>query len=196
MSLTLYYSPGACSLADHIALLEGDLAHDLVRVDLDSKRTEDGRDFTAINPKGYVPVIEQGGEIFTENAALLQMIAEEAGSMLPQSGPPRYRVLEAVAFITTEVHKSFAPLFADGSDEEKAAARDKLSGKFDTLASMLGDGEFIAGDAFSIADCYAFVTLLWAGNKDVGIPPSLEAYRERLHERASVKAALESEGLA
>ena len=196
MTLTLYYSPGACSLADHIALHEAGLDHDTVKVDLEKKTTEDGRDYKEINPKGSVPAIGKDGKIFTENAALLQMIAEEAGGkMLPASGDARYRVLEAVAFITTEVHKSFSPLFGNGSESDKAEAKKKLDGKFEQMAHMLGDSDYLAGDEFSIADCYGTVMTLWAKNKGIDRPQSLVAYRDRMFERPSVKAAMKAEGL-
>lgn len=196
MTMTLYYAPGACSLADHIALKETGVDHELVKVDLKTKRTEDGRDFRAINAKGAVPDIERGGEVFTENAALLVMIAEESGKLLPPSGDARYRVLEATAFITTEVHKSFAPLFGGGSEEAKTAARETLAGKFAHLAEMLGDGDFLAGGALSIADCYAFVMTLWADNQKIELPASLAAYRDRLGQRPAFRAAMQAEGLA
>ena len=195
MSLTLYYSPGACSLADHIALEEAGLDYDTVKVDLKSKKTEDGKDFTQINPKGYVPAIDTGDGVLTENAALLVMIAERSKKLLPASGMERYRVLEAVAFITTEIHKSFAPFFHGGSDEEKEEARKKLAKRFEQLQAASPDGDFIASKDVSIADCYAIVMLRWAKSQNVPIPHELKAYDERMRQRPGVRAALEAEGL-
>jgi glutathione S-transferase len=195
MSLTLYYSPGACSLADHIALKEAGLPHELVRVDLKAKTTEDGRDYKDINPKGSVPALQDGDEVFTENAALLIMIAERAGQLLPKEGASRYRVLEAVAFVTTEVHKSFSPLFKGASDAEKEKAKEALADKFAFLSRMLGEDEYIAGPSFSIADCYAVVMLLWADKMGVAVSDRLGFYRGRILSRPAVEQAMEAEGL-
>ncbi|EMD83398.1 glutathione S-transferase N-terminal domain-containing protein [Pacificimonas flava] len=196
MSLTLYYSPGACSLADHIALKEAGLPHELVHVDLKAKTTEDGRDYREINPKGAVPALEENGQVFTENAALLIMIAERAGQLLPKECAARYRVLEAVAFITTEVHKGFAPLFKGASDADKEKAKETLSDKFSHLSQMLGEDEYVAGPSFSIADCYAIVMLLWADKMGIAVSDRLGFYRGRILSRPAVEQAMEAEGLA
>ncbi|MGB7405041.1 MAG: glutathione binding-like protein [Pacificimonas sp.] len=195
MSLTLYYAPGACSLADHIALKEAGLDHDLVKVDLGAHKTEDGRDYYEINPKGAVPAIDRDGEVLTENVALLIMIAETSGKLLPADGLMRYRVLESAVFITSEVHKSFAPLFQDGTDDAKAQAKEKLSKKFELLSGWLGDDGFIVGEAMSIADCYLIVMCLWATKMGIELKPNLLAYLTRMSSRDAVKAAMSAEGL-
>ncbi|MGB3721994.1 MAG: glutathione binding-like protein [Pacificimonas sp.] len=195
MTMTLYYSPGACSLADHIALAESGLDYDTVSVDLKTHKTEDGRDYYDITPKGAVGAIETGGEVFTENAALLVMIAEKSGKLLPKDGTMRYRVLEATVFITTEVHKSFAPLFQGGSDAEKQAAREKIGKKFDHMETMLGDKAFLVGKEMSIADCYAVVMLFWATSQKIDLPPKLAAYMTNIVARPAVQTAMKAEGL-
>ncbi len=195
MSMTLYYAPGACSLADHIALLESGLDHDIVKVNLKDHTTEDGRNYYDVTPKGAVGAIEMDGDVFTENAALLIMIAEKSGKLLPKDGAPRYRVLEATIFITTEVHKSFAPLFQGGSDEEKKKAREKIAGKLEHMAEMLGDRAFLVGEEMSIADCYAVVMLFWATNQKIDLPPKLAAYMTNIVARPAVQTAMKAEGL-
>ncbi|MEE4349613.1 MAG: glutathione binding-like protein [Pacificimonas sp.] len=194
--MKLYYSPGACSLADHIALREAGLDFDLVKVDLDTKTTEDGRDYREINPGGSVPALDVDGDLFTENAALLIQIAERSGKLLPADGAGRYRVIEAVAFIASEIHKGYKPLFKDASSERQAEAKDELADKYERLAAMMGRDDFIAARSFSIADCYAFVMMRWAKDKSVAVPEALEAYRDRIAARPHVKAALEAEGSA
>ena len=195
MAWTLYYSPGACSLADHIALAESGLDYDTTKVDLKTHETEDGRDYYDITPKGAVGAIGRDGEVFTENVALLIMIAEESGKLLPASGHERYRVLEAAVFITSEVHKSFAPLFQGGSEDEKAKAKEKLGKKFAHLSDMLGEDGFLVGTDMSIADCYAIVMCLWATNMKIDLPANLAAYLTRMMARPAVRTAMQAEGL-
>ena len=122
--MILYFAPGACSLADHIALHEANLTFDRVKVDLKTHTTEDGRDFTKINPKGYVPALAlEGGELLTENIAILSWIADQAPALAPSGALGRYRLLETLAFISTEIHKSFKPFFTPGAaDVDKAKA--------------------------------------------------------------------------
>ena len=145
--MKLYYSPGACSQAPHILLHEIGLAHDAARVDLRSKTLEDGRSYLQVNPKGSVPALElDNGEILTENAVVLQYLGDRAGSdVLPSIGSfSRYRVLEIVNFITTELHKSFAPVFSrDAGDETKRFFREQIRGKLDYMDGKVGAGPFV-----------------------------------------------------
>src|SRR5579864_1069587 len=109
-AMKLYLSPGACSLADHIALHEAGLDFDRIKVDLKAKRTEDGRDYSQINPKGYVPALEfDDGEVLTENIAILSVAADKAPALTPAGQFGRFRLLEMLAFISTEIHKAFKP---------------------------------------------------------------------------------------
>jgi len=198
--MKLYYSPGACSQAPHILLHEIGLAHDAARVDLRSKTLEDGSSYLEVNPKGSVPALElDNGEVLTENAVVLQYIGDRAGSdVLPSIGHfRRYRVLEVVNFITTEVHKSFAPLFnRDAGEETKRFFRDQLRHKLDYLDGKIAAGPFALGDTLTIADPYLFVMTRWA-DAMLGLDSwqNLAGFHERMLGRASVRHVLRFEGL-
>jgi len=192
----LYFAPGACSLADHIALHEAGLTFDLVKVDLKSHTTPDGGDFAKINPKGYVPaLVVADGEMLTENIAILSWIADQAPALAPQGKLGRYRLLEALAFISTEIHKSFKPFFAPGSTvEDKAKAAETISKRLNLLAGQL-DGAYLFGPHVSVADAYLFVMLAWAKKNGVGISPTLAAFFDRMSARPAVQLAMREEGL-
>ena len=195
--MILYYSSGACSLADHIALHEAGLAFDRVRVDLKTHTTEDGRDYTAINPKGYVPALElPGGELLTENIAILSWIADQAPSLAPGGDLGRYRLLEALAYISTEIHKSFKPLFTPGSTEaDKVKAKETIAKRLSLFEDRVRDG-YLFGNDFSVADAYLFVMLTWAKSNAIEVPPGLTAFADRMSARPAVQMALKHEGLA
>ena len=195
--MKLYYSPGACSLADHIALHEAGLAHELVKVDLKAKTTADGGDYTAINPKGYVPALtlDDAGGTLTENIAILDYIAGQAPQLMPQGTLAHTRLLETLAFISTELHKSFGPFFQGGGDAEKQKAADKIAQRLDYLAGNM-PGDYLFGDSFTVADAYLFVMLMWAKKFELAVPEPLPAYFDRVRARAGVQGALEMEGLA
>jgi glutathione S-transferase len=198
--MKLYYSPGACSQAPHILLHEIGLSHDAARVDLKSKMVEDGRSYLQVNPKGSVPALElENGELLTENAVVLQYLGDRAGSgFLPSVGEfRRYRVLEMVNFITTEVHKSFAPLFnRQAGAEIKHFFREQLRHKLDYLEDKIGAGPFALGQDLTIADPYLFVMTRWV-DAMIGLDnfPNLSAFRARMLERPSVRHVLRFEGL-
>ncbi|HEY8003587.1 MAG TPA: glutathione transferase GstA [Phenylobacterium sp.] len=195
--MKLYLSPGACSLADHIALHEAHLDFDRVRVDLKAKRAEDGRDYDQINPKGYVPALQlDGGQILTENIAILSWVADQDPSLAPGGPMGRYRLLEMLAFISTEIHKGFKPFFKpDASDAEKAAAAEVLGKRFALIAQNLKD-DYLFGARFSVADGYLFVMCLWAQKNGLDLPDPLPAFVARMKGRPAVRLALEHEGLA
>jgi glutathione S-transferase len=199
----LYMKPGACSLAPHIALKETGLPFDTVQVDLAAKKTGDGGDFLAVNPKGQVPTLAlDDGGILTENAVILQYIADHApgASLLPPAGSlERYRVQEWLNFIATELHKGFSPLFRPTTPEDyKPVARDNLAAKFAYLDRHLAKNSFLAGERYTVADCYCFVMGTWA--KRVGIDlatwPNVAAYMARVGDRRAVRDTLAAEGLA
>jgi glutathione S-transferase len=152
--MKLYYSPGACSLAPHIAASEAGLDLTLEKVDLREKRTENGRDYLSINPKGSVPALElDGGEVLTENAVVLQYLSEQApqAGLLPRDGIERWRALELLNYIATELHKGFAPLWNPStSAEARQTTVDALSKKFDFLERQLGGRRYLLGDAFTL----------------------------------------------
>ena len=198
--MKLFYSPGACSQAPHILLHELGLSHDAERVDLKSKILESGGSYLDVNPKGSVPALElDNGEVLTENAVILQYLGDRAGSeVLPQMGDfRRYRVLEMVNYITTELHKSFAPLFNPAAgDETKKFFREQIAKKFDYVERVIGAGPFVMGETMTIADPYLFVITGWA-DAMIGLTnwPNLTAFRERMLQRPSVRHVLRFEGL-
>ena len=198
--LTLYYSPGACSQAPHILMHEIGLSHDAVKVDLKAKTLEDGSSYLEVNPKGSVPALQlENGEVLTENAVVLQYLGDRAANdVLPPVGDfRRYRVLEWVNFITTELHKSFSPLFSpDAGGETKTFFRHHIAKKLDYVEAQLGSGPFLCGDELTLGDPYLFVMTGWA-DKMAGLDnwPKLTDFRERMLERPSVRHVLRFEGL-
>jgi glutathione S-transferase len=199
--MKLYYMAGACSFAAHLALREAGADFALVRFDKKSQRLEGGGLLDEVNDKGLVPVLElDDGQRLTEVAAVLQYIADRAPER--QLAPPagtmeRYRLVEWLSFLGTEVHKLFWPLFHDGTDEESRKAREILSARFAWIENKLGDRSFLVGETFTVADAYLFTILTWtkAAGIDLGPWPNLKAYRSRIRERPTVTAALEAEGL-
>jgi glutathione S-transferase len=194
--MNLFYYPAACSLADHIALLEAGLPHKIISIDHD-RMTADGRDFRALNPKGYIPALElEDGSILTENPVILNYIAEKSGKLLPRDGVTRWRALEALAFMASEIHGSYQPFFRDFPEPEKERAREKLAKCFTILSDQLGDKPFLVGDEMTIADCYLFWVLMAAPKSGVDLPENLGALYTRLRARPSVAQALAEEGLS
>ena len=199
--MKLYYAPGACSQAPHIVLHELGLTHEAERVDLRARQTESGRSYLEVNPKGAVPALElDSGEVLTENAVILQYLGDRSGmaEVLPPVGNfRRYRVLEWMNYITTELHKSFGPLFSpDASDETKTFMKTLVGKKLDYVDQELGDGPYLMGATLTLADTYLFVMTGWA-EKLLGLErwPNLKAFRERMMQRDSVRHVLRSEGL-
>ena len=193
--MKLYYAPGACSLADHIALHEAGLTLDHEKVDLKARRTEGGADFSTVNAKGYVPALTlDSGETLSENIAILDWIAHQDSRLAPSGPMGHTHLLEALAFISTEIHKSFKPFFAGGSEGEKAKAGEMIGKRMGYLADTL-KGDYLFGSAVSVADFYLFVMLLWAKKFDVEPPAPLAAFRERMMTLPSVQKAMKHEGL-
>lgn len=194
--MKLYYATGACSLADRISLHEAGFAATFEKVDLKTKITETGADFLAVNPKGYVPVLVlDNGETLTENVAILSWIASHAPELAPSGPLGHIRLLEALAFISTEVHKAYKPLFAHGArDTDRASAAETITKRYDFFAKTL-IGPYLFGHRFTVADAYLFVTLRWASQFGVTIPTSLTWYFQRVMERDSVRDSLAEEGL-
>jgi glutathione S-transferase len=194
--MKLYLAPGACSLADHIALHEADMTFEAVKVDLKAKRTEDGRDFTQINPKGYVPALElENGEVLTENVAIMDFISDRARLASPDGDLGRYRLIEMLTFISTEIHKQFKPFFNPNADQaQKDSAAELIGKRFKYLASRLTD-DYLFGDEFSVADGYLFTMLTWAKNNKLEIPERLETFFKTMLQRPAVAEALRHEGL-
>ena len=194
--MKLYLTPGACSLADHIALHEAGLEFERVRVDLQTKRTEDGRDFNEVNPKGYVPaLVLDDGQLLTENAAILCWVAERAPKLAPGGELGRIRLIEMLAFISTELHKPFVRHFFPTSDAEKQVAEDAIRRRLGFIADRLR-GEYLFGSECSVADAYLYVMLRWARMQGLDLPAPLPAFFDRMEARPAVRLALQHEGLA
>lgn len=193
--MKLYYAPGACSLAGHIALHQAGLSFEHEKVDLRTKRTESGADFKTINPKGYVPALTlDSGETLSENIAILDWIAHQADALKPLGPLGHTRLLEALAYISTEIHKAFKPFFAGGGDDEKGKASETIRMRMAYLAETMR-GDFLFGSAVSVADFYLFVMLLWAQRTGVDAPERLVAFRDRTLQLPSVQKAMRHEGL-
>ena len=199
--MKLYYSPGACSLAPHIALAEAGLSYDAVKVDLRKHQLDDGTDYYTINPKGYVPFLETDDAArLSEVAVLLQYIADrKPGTLAPAFGTmERYRVMEWLNFIATEIHKQFGPLWDPATpDATKDQQRAKLAKRFDYVAKTLSAHPYLTGDAFTIADAYLFTVVNWSGmlNVDLSPWPALQQFQARVAARPKVHATLVAEGL-
>ena len=194
--MKLYYHPGACSLSSQIALREAQRPFEGIDVDLESKVTAAGENYSAINPKGYVPALElDNGELITENLAVLDYIATESPKLGLDGGLGRTRLIEMLTYISTELHKSFTPFVTSGSMwRDKANASFYITKRMQYLAGNLR-GDYLFGDRPTVADFYLFVTLRWADEFGVEIPEGLLGLRQRLEARPAVRAALEAEGL-
>lgn len=198
--MRLYYAPGACSLGPHIIVRETGLNVALDKVVFEpERRTESGKDFYAINPQGAVPALEMAdGQILTEAQVILQYLAAAASrdDLAPKEGLAHWRLLETLNFISTELHKSFSPLFRKPAPEAKEAAIKQILQRFKLLEGKLGDQDYLLG-GFTIADAYAFVVLRWARNFEIDISgtPKLQAYWQRLLARPAIQKALQEEGL-
>jgi glutathione S-transferase len=200
--MKLYYSPGACSLSPHIALLEAGIPYDLVKVDLRAKKLENGDDFLQVNPKGQVPaVVLDNGELVTEGPVIVQMIADRAAAknLAPaRDSAERYKLQEWLNYITGELHKNLGPMFSPMlADDAKSFFKDRAMGKFKYVDGKLAGHDYLMGKQFSVADGYLYTMLRWAdGHKmDLSGLKNLMAYKERVAARPKVKEALTEEGL-
>ena len=200
--MRLYYSPGACSLAPHIVAREAGVPIELVKVDLAAKFTESGEDFLTVNPKGSVPTLSlNDGTVLTEGVVISQFVADQSpdAGLLPSQGTiGRYRALEWLNFVATELHKGFGPLWRKETPAEiRTVVKDMLGAKFSYLDRHLAGQDFLLGDCFGVADAYAFTVLSWAPvvGIDLASWPNVAAYVDRISARPNVRAALAAEGL-
>ena len=199
--MKLYYAPGACSLAAHIALQESGLPFSLERVDLRTHRTADGRDYHAINPKGYVPTLElDDGSRLTEAAVVLQYIADrKPGTLAPAFGSiERYRLMEWLNFVATELHKGLGPLWKPATpDAYKATVLETVGSRFDYVVNTLRTQPYLTGPDFTIADAYLFTIVNWHNflKFDIARWPALTQFQARVAARPNVRKALEAEHL-
>lgn len=200
--MKLYYSPGACSLAVHIVLREADFEFELDKVDLREKKTASGEDYNLVNAKGYVPALRlDDGQVLTENAVLLQYVADQkpqAGLAPPWGSMERYRLMEWLSFISTEIHKTLGALFNPKITPEWRENQVALFGRrADWLAEKLANRHYLLGDRFSVADGYLFTVLRWCQlhKVDTSRWPVLNDFQQRVAHRPAVQAAMEAEGL-
>jgi glutathione S-transferase len=200
--MKLYYSPGACSLSPHIALLEAGLPYDLVKVDLKAKKLENGDDFLKINPKGQVPALGlDNGELVTEGPVIVQYIADQATAknLAPAVGTDERRKLqEWLTFLNGELHKNFSPLFQPVFDDEvKGFFKTRLTSKFKYIDGALAGSDYLLGKQFTVADGYLFVMLKWADRMSMDLSgfKNLMAYKDRVAARPKVQEAMTKEGL-
>jgi glutathione S-transferase len=198
--MKLYFSPGACSLSPHIALLEAGLPYELVKVDLRAKKLENGDDYLKVNPKGQVPaLVLDNGELLTEGPVIVQIIADKAaGKNLapPRDSAERYKLQEWLNYITGELHKNFGPMFSPVlGDDAKAFFKERVMGKFKYLEGALAGRDYLMGKQFTVADGYLFTILTWADRMkfDMSAMPNLMAYKARIAARPTVKEALSKE---
>jgi len=200
--MKLYYMPGACSLSPHIVLNEAGLTFDKIKVDGKTKAMDVGGDYRSVNPLGYVPLLElDDGSRISEGPAIVQYIADKvpAKKLAPANGTPERTTLQSwLNFISTELHKSFSPLFNPAMpDEAKKIFRERLATRFAHLDKHLAGKEYLLGKDFSVADAYLFVVSNWAPRVDVDLSPyaNVLAYRKRVGARPAVEAAMKAEGL-
>lgn len=199
--MKLYYSPGACSLASHIVLEEAGATYEVERADIRAKKTAGGADFTAISPRGAVPVLVlEGGEVLTEGVAIMQYVMDSAKpGALPAVGTlQRARLQEALNFISTEVHKTYSPFFRGLEGAAREAQVALLNARLALIEGRLADGrDYLLGAAFTPADAYLFTVTNWSKGigHDLSSFPKLEALRARIAARPAVTAAMKAEGL-
>jgi glutathione S-transferase len=200
--MKLYYFGGACSLSPHIVALEAGLAVTMVKIDSKTKKTESGADYLQVNSKGAVPALQlDDGRVLTEGPAIVQYLADlkpESG-LAPRTGTfERYQLMEILNYITSEIHKTFSPLFNPASSAEvKEAAVANLGKKFDWLSSFLDKKPFLLGNTFTVADAYLFTVLNWTGHVKIDLSkwPILADYKSRIAKRPKVIEAMKAEGL-
>lgn len=199
--MKLFYSPGACSLSPHILLREAGLSFTPVRVDLKTHKTEDGADFYAISAKGYVPALQlDDGSMLTEGVAIDLWIADQvpAAGLAPREGMDRYRMIELLTFIATELHKNMGGLFAPGlPDATREMITQRLTARLGLIEQQLTGRTWLTGEQFTVADAYLFTVAGWAKwvKFDLSPWPQLGAYLARVAARPAVQAALKAEGL-
>lgn len=201
--MKLYFSPGACGLASQMILREAGLKFELVKVDLASKTYGEGKDFNAVNPKGYIPVLEfDSGERLTEGAAILQWVADQVPekNLIPKAGTmERYRAIEWLNYIATEVHKSFSPLFGAMKAKEEVPERmiSTLLRRLSYVNEQLSKTPYLMGEQFTVADAYLYNVARWARvmKVDISEMKGLVAFLERVSERPSAHASTEGEGI-
>ena len=200
--MKLFYSPGACSLSPHIILQESGLKHTLAKSNMKEKTFDGGGDYYTVNPHGYVPALQlDDGTVLTEGPAIVQYIADKVPEkkLAPANGTlDRAKMQGWLNFVSSELHKGFAPLFNAAMPEEaKKIFRDKLATRFAVLDKHFAKSQYLMGDAFSLPDAYLFTVLNWTTPTKLDMAPykNLMAYHARMGARPAVQAAMKAEGL-
>lgn len=200
--MKLYYAPGACSLASHIALHETGQAFDISKVDLKTHTTEHGEDFTKINPYGYIPALRLDNDVvLNEGVAILQFIADKSSAvkLAPDNGSfERYKLQSMLTFINSELHKMIGGLFNPTlSDEARQALVARIESRLNTFSDQLGDDKFAVNNQYSVADAYLFTVTNWLKlfKIDINRWPKLAAHSAMMFQRTAVQAAMKAEGL-
>jgi glutathione S-transferase len=200
--MKLYYAPGACSLSPHIVSREAGIDLEFERADIAQKKTESGKDFWGVNPKGQVPVLEiDNGQKLTEGPVIVQYLADQkpGSGLVPAPGTiDRYRVQEWLNFVASEMHKTYGPLFRPTTPEEfKVLSREVIGRRVAWLDKELAGKQYLMGDKFTVADAYLFTVLRWSPRVGVDLSksPNVTAYIERVAARPKVQEALKAEGL-
>ena len=200
--MKLYYTPGACSMAPHIVLREAGLKFDLEKVDLAAKKTESGEDYLSVNPKGYVPALKlDDGTVLTEAGVICQYLADlrpRRGLAPKPKTPERYKLMEWLNFVATEIHKGISDFYNPKiTPEWREAKLERLAKRFNYLEKALGANQHLMGE-FSIADAYLFTVLNWTDRLQVDLSrwPNIQSFKGRIAGRPSVKKAMKAEGLA
>jgi glutathione S-transferase len=201
--MKLYFAPGACSLSPHIVLEEAGIAAETEQVNNQEKKTKSGKDYWTVNPKGQVPCLElDNGDKLTEGPVIVQYVADQkpAAGLAGGAGTmERYRIQEWLNFTTSELHKTFGPIFRPTTpDAFKDISRANLGKRFDWIDKELAGKQYLMGDKFSIADAYMFTVMRWSPrvNIDISKWPNIKAYVDRVAARPKVQEALNAEGLA
>jgi len=200
--MKLYYAPGACSLSPHIVSREAGIDLEFERADIAQKKTESGKDFWGVNPKGQVPVLEiDDGQKLTEGPVIVQYLADQKpdSGLVPAAGTiNRYRVQEWLNFVASEMHKTYGPLFRPTTPEEfKVLSRELIGRRIAWLDKELVGKQYLMGDKFTVADAYLFTVLRWSPRVgiDLSKSPNVTAYMDRVAARPKVQEALKAEGL-
>jgi glutathione S-transferase len=200
--MKLYYAPGACSLSPHIVSREAGIDLEFERADIAQKKTESGKDFWGVNPKGQVPVLEiDDGQKLTEGPVIVQYLADQKpdSGLVPAAGTiNRYRVQEWLNFVASEMHKTYGPLFRPTTPEEfKVLSRELIGRRIAWLDKELAGKQYLMGDKFTVADAYLFTVLRWSPRVgiDLSKSPNVTAYMDRVAARPKVQEALKAEGL-
>ena len=200
--MKLYYSPGACSLSPHIVASEAGIDLDLEKVDLQTRLTATGQDFSKINPKGYVPALQlDNGEVLTEGPAIVQYLADQkpASKLAPAAGTfERYRLQEMLTYLNSEIHKTYGPMFNPAiAPSDRADKVAYLQKRYALIEQQLGKHKFLLGDQFTIADAYLFTVTTWADHLKIDLSgfPKLQAFQKVIAARPAVQSALRAEGL-